>query len=147
MKSLRTYNRLVIIALCTLLLGAPALFAAGMPPTEEKEEPAKEEQVEKKAEAKTEIPKEFAEMGLTFDLKDPKRIKNGEDIFRSTCAEYCHGQQPELFIDREGLQEIYVFETIRDGGGGLTPMPPWGEVFSKEEIWELVAFVKSLGKW
>jgi mono/diheme cytochrome c family protein len=30
---------------------------------------------------------------------------------------------------------------------GATPMPPWGEVFSPEEIWEIVAYLKSIGKW
>jgi mono/diheme cytochrome c family protein len=24
-------------------------------------------------------------------------------------------------------------------------MPPWGEVFSEEEIWELVSYIKFLG--
>jgi mono/diheme cytochrome c family protein len=32
-------------------------------------------------------------------------------------------------------------------GKGATPMPPWGEVFTQDEIWELVAYIKSLGKW
>ena len=36
---------------------------------------------------------------------------------------------------------------FRDGGKGATPMPPWGEVFTQEEIWELVAYIKSIGKW
>jgi len=26
-------------------------------------------------------------------------------------------------------------------------MPPWGEVFTHDEIWELVAYIKSIGKW
>jgi len=40
-----------------------------------------------------------------------------------------------------------VFNTIRDGGKGATPMPPWGEVFAPEEIWEIVAYLKSIGRW
>ncbi|MCC7254130.1 cytochrome c [Hyphomicrobium sp.] len=82
-----------------------------------------------------------------FDLSDPKKIKSGESTFNSTCAAYCHGQNPTLFVDRTGLTEEYVYNTIRDGGKGATPMPPWGDVFSHEEIWELVAYLKSLGKW
>lgn len=144
-----------LLCLLTLLGGtlgslslAPELYAAGMPPPK-KEAPideAKEEAEENSDEASNDN-NPFKEQGLTFSLKDPERIKAGEDIYRSTCAEYCHGQEPELFIDRTGLTELYVFETIRDGGKGLTPMPPWGEVFSKEEIWEVVAYLKSLGKW
>jgi mono/diheme cytochrome c family protein len=82
-----------------------------------------------------------------FDLSDPKRIEAGRSTFNSTCAAYCHGQNPTLFVDRTGLTEEYVYDTIRDGGKGATPMPPWGDVFSREEIWELVAYLKSLGNW
>lgn len=85
--------------------------------------------------------------GTPFDLTDPKRIKAGESTFNSTCAAYCHGQNPTLFVDRTGLSEEHVYNTIRDGGKGATPMPPWGDVFTHEEIWELVAYLKSLGKW
>jgi mono/diheme cytochrome c family protein len=82
-----------------------------------------------------------------FDLSDAKRINAGENTFNSTCAAFCHGQNPTLFVDRTGLSEEYVYDTIRDGGKGATPMPPWGDVFNNEEIWELVAYLKSLGKW
>jgi mono/diheme cytochrome c family protein len=90
---------------------------------------------------------EVAPSSAPFDLGDPARIKSGRALFQSTCADYCHGHQPALFVDREGLEMQYVFNTIRDGGKGATPMPPWGEVFSQDEIWELVAYIKSLGKW
>lgn len=82
-----------------------------------------------------------------FDLADSKKIEAGKSTFNSTCAAYCHGQNPSLFVGRTGLNEEYVYGTIRDGGKGATPMPPWGDVFSPEEIWELVAYLKSLGKW
>ena len=82
-----------------------------------------------------------------FDLADAKRIKSGESTFNSTCAAYCHGQNPTLFVGRTDLSEEYVYDTIRDGGKGATPMPPWGDVFTHEEIWELVAYLKSLGQW
>lgn len=133
-----------LLSLLTVMAGAVIatnLNAAGMPP------PTKEQQVEQEEDTSTEENNSLKNEGLSFSLKDPDRIKAGEDIYRSTCAEYCHGQEPELFINRTGLTELYVFNTIRDGGKGLTPMPPWGEVFSKEEIWEVVAYLKSLGKW
>jgi mono/diheme cytochrome c family protein len=82
-----------------------------------------------------------------FDLSDTEKIEAGKATFNSTCASFCHGQNPTLFLGRTGLSEEYVFDTIRDGGKGATPMPPWGDVFTREEIWELVAYLKSLGQW
>jgi len=92
-------------------------------------------------------PPEAAEKA-PFDIKDPKRIESGKKQFNVTCAAWCHGKDPVLFVDREGLDEQYVYKTIRDGGAGAkSPMPSWGSTFSSEEIWELVSYIKSLGKW
>ncbi|MCK6394403.1 cytochrome c [Zoogloea sp.] len=90
---------------------------------------------------------EAASLNLPFELTNKARIVSGRDRFQSTCAAFCHGHEPALFIGRDGLEPQYVYNTIRDGGKGATPMPPWGEVFSAEEIWEIVAYLKSLGKW
>lgn len=79
------------------------------------------------------------------DLDDPERIKAGEMTFQSGCADYCHGREPALFINRDDLDPVYAFKTIYEGGKGATPMPPWGEMLSEEEIWELVAYIKYLG--
>lgn len=79
------------------------------------------------------------------DLEDPERIAAGEMTFQSGCADYCHGREPALFIDRDDLDPIDAFKTIYEGGKGATPMPPWGEMLSEEEIWELVAYIKYLG--
>lgn len=81
-----------------------------------------------------------------IDLDDPDAIEAGKSIFHSTCADYCHGHEPVLFIGRgDELEPEYVYKTIYEGGKGATPMPPWGEVFSEEEIWELVSYIKYLG--
>lgn len=80
-----------------------------------------------------------------FDLKDPARVDAGRKRFDSTCAAFCHGHAPPLFVGRQDLAPEYAFKMITDGGGGVTPMPPWGDVFSREEIWELVAYLKYLG--
>lgn len=82
----------------------------------------------------------------TVDLNNPERINEGKEIFHSTCADYCHGHEPALFIGRgDGLEPDSIYKTIFDGGQGATPMPPWGEVFDEEEIWSLVAYIKYLG--
>ncbi len=83
-----------------------------------------------------------------FVLSDTKRIESGKKQFNQTCAAWCHGQDPVLFVEREGLNETFVYKTIRDGGDGdKSPMPSWGGTFTSEEIWELVAYIKSIGKW
>lgn len=80
-----------------------------------------------------------------IDLSDPARISAGKSRFDSTCAAFCHGHAPPLFVGRQDLLPEYAFRMISDGGGSATPMPPWGDVFTKEEIWELVAYLKYLG--
>lgn len=102
---------------------------------------------EKATEAPSTSKPEAASLALPFELTNKARIVSGRDRFQSTCAAFCHGHEPALFIGRDGLEPQYVYNTIRDGGKGATPMPPWGEVFSPEEIWEIVAYLKSLGKW
>lgn len=87
------------------------------------------------------------DLGPPFSLTDPERVKSGKARFDSTCAAFCHGFEPALFIGRSDLEPDYVYATIRDGGRGATPMPPWGEIFTPEEIWELVAYVRSLGDY
>lgn len=82
---------------------------------------------------------------IPIDLGDPKRIEAGKERFHSTCADFCHGHEPALFIGRP-VDPHSAFDTIREGGKGATPMPPWGDVFSPEEIWELVAYLEHLGK-
>lgn len=83
---------------------------------------------------------------IPVNLKDPELIEEGKAIFHSTCADYCHGHEPALFIGRgDELEPEYIYKTIFEGGKGATPMPPWGEVFSEQEIWELVSYIKFLG--
>ena len=87
------------------------------------------------------------DVGAPFDLRDPERIESGKALFDSTCASFCHGSEPSLFIGRTDLEPDYVYTVIRDGGRGATPMPPWGDILTPEEIWELVAYVRSLGDY
>jgi len=89
-------------------------------------------------------PKEEKSSDIPIDLGDPKRIEAGKERFHSTCADFCHGHEPALFIGRP-VDPHHAFHTISEGGKGATPMPPWGDVFSSEEIWELVAYLELLG--
>jgi mono/diheme cytochrome c family protein len=128
-------NKSSLMACLLAAFLAPALAFNAVLPEKSVEEPATASQPGTSGSA------------LPFDLTSKERIVSGRDRFQSTCATFCHGHEPALFIGRDGLEPQYVYNTIRDGGKGATPMPPWGEVFSPEEIWEIVAYLKSLGKW
>ena len=39
-----------------------------------------------------------------------------------------------------------AYETIYKGRQGADVMPPWGNAFTNEQIWELVAYLQYLGK-
>jgi mono/diheme cytochrome c family protein len=86
-----------------------------------------------------------------FDLGDANRIDSGKRRFAGTCAAYCHGKEgvggraPSFkgnpFFDHEA-----AFKVITGGRQGQGTMPPWGNAFSPEEIWELVAYLDHLSK-
>lgn len=87
-----------------------------------------------------------------FDLNDPARIEAGRVRFSGSCTGYCHGNEgrggraPD-FINRNDFDADYFFRTITNGkrDSGLI-MPRWGDTYSPEEIWELVAYLQFLSK-
>ncbi|MBP6097406.1 MAG: c-type cytochrome [Methyloversatilis sp.] len=86
----------------------------------------------------------------SFDLTDPARIAAGKKRFNKTCAGYCHGSEgvggrtPD-FKGRTDLPDEEAYKTIFYGRRTSDIMPPWGEAFSSDQIWELVAYLKFLG--
>jgi len=86
-----------------------------------------------------------------FDLNDETRIAAGKRRFAKTCAGYCHGfegvggRAPD-FKGRTDLPAEVAYETIYKGRQGADVMPPWGNAFTNEQIWELVAYLQYLGK-
>jgi mono/diheme cytochrome c family protein len=86
----------------------------------------------------------------SFELTDPERIAAGKKRFNKTCAGYCHGAEgvggraPD-FKGRKDLPDAEAFKTIFHGRRGSDIMPPWGQAFSPDQIWELVAYIKFLG--
>lgn len=86
----------------------------------------------------------------SFALTDPDRIAAGKKRFNKTCAGYCHGSEgvggraPD-FKGRKDLPDDEAFKTIFHGRRGSDIMPPWGQAFSPDQIWELVAYIKFLG--
>lgn len=83
---------------------------------------------------------------------DPGAMKRGEALFLAMNCSGCHGQDAKTGIFapnltnnywRYGSSEAAVFNSIYYGRA--RGMPAWGGVLSKDQIWELVAYIKSLG--
>jgi len=78
-------------------------------------------------------------------------VEEGRFLYiRMNCA-YCHGfdgtggMGPDLTDNqwRYGASDVDVFNTIYRGRA--QGMPAWGPVLSEDQIWKLVAYVRSLG--
>lgn len=87
----------------------------------------------------------------SFDLNDAARIEVGKKRFNSTCAAYCHGAEGEggktpPFKGNKDFTPAAAFKTITEGRRGSDIMPPWGNAFTPEQIWELVAYLQFLSK-
>jgi mono/diheme cytochrome c family protein len=84
-----------------------------------------------------------------FPLDDPDRIEKGRIRFGANCAAYCHGFEGSggktpAFRGRKDLTAEEVFKTITEGRTGSDVMPGWGNGFSEEKRWELVAYIMYL---
>ena len=78
----------------------------------------------------------------------PEAIKAGEKIFDAKCSE-CHmdgtgGAGPDLTDDKwiYGGSDAEVFETV--SGGRKGGMPSWKSELSKDDIWQVIAYIRSL---
>ena len=83
---------------------------------------------------------------------DPAAVKRGEALFLAVNCSGCHGQDAKTGIFAPNLTNNYwrygssdadVFNSIFYGRA--RGMPAWGAVLSKNQIWELVAYINSLG--
>lgn len=76
-------------------------------------------------------------------LRDPANIKVGQTVWNAQCV-HCHGgkaypgKAPKL---KPGESDpVFLFDRITYGFKG---MPPWRDVFTREERKALVAWIKS----
>ncbi len=87
-------------------------------------------------------------------LEDPEALARGESVFTGTCSGYCHGRNvtiadvPNLFdctwIHGGSNQEIY--NTIANGVSGSRMVAFAGRLpDGDEDIWKIIAFLKSEG--
>lgn len=83
-------------------------------------------------------------------LSDPSAIEAGRQRFDQACT-YCHGKEgaggkTKSFKGRQDLDARAVFDTISNGRKrGANIMPPWKNALSETQIWELTAYILSLG--
>jgi mono/diheme cytochrome c family protein len=81
----------------------------------------------------------------------------GAKIFKTNC-ETCHGPEghgdgpvgealdpkPKNLVDLQATAgDDYLFWRIAEGKPG-TSMPPWKNILTEEQIWQLVAFIRTL---
>jgi len=85
-----------------------------------------------------------------FDLTAPTFIAQGQALFNARCAGRCHspdgreGMDAPILTGQAHLTPWFVYNTLVTGRPG-TAMPSWVDRFSNEELWQLTAFVVSLG--
>jgi mono/diheme cytochrome c family protein len=81
------------------------------------------------------------------NLKDPKMIAAGHDLFLERQCAHCHGEDGRggVNLARRDLDPKGVFQSIADGRekSGLR-MPAWRDVLTDEEIWKATAYVLSI---
>ena len=81
------------------------------------------------------------------NLKDPKMIAAGHDLFLEKQCAHCHGEDGKggVNLARRVLDPKGVFVSIADGRekNGIR-MPAWREVLTDQEIWKATAYVLSI---
>jgi mono/diheme cytochrome c family protein len=81
------------------------------------------------------------------DLKDPKLIEAGHQLFLEKQCAHCHGEDGKGGVDlaRRSLDPVGVFQSISDGRekNGIR-MPAWRGVLTDDEIWQATAYVLSI---
>ena len=80
-----------------------------------------------------------------FDLTDPKIVDAGAHLFRQTCTGYCHGAEGRLSrapaLRGREFDTRYLYQRISYGS---PPMPAFQSLLAPDDIWKLVAYIKSL---
>ena len=100
------------------------------------------------------VPAEYA--GKTNPLS-ADASSDGAKIFQTNC-ETCHGPQghgdgpvgealdpkPQNLAELQAVAtDDYLFWRIAEGKPG-TSMPPWKNILTEEQIWQIVAFIRTL---
>jgi mono/diheme cytochrome c family protein len=80
-----------------------------------------------------------------FDLQDPAVIEAGARVFRQNCTHYCHAKEGRVArapaLRGRDLPIDYLYERITKGA---PPMPAYGTVLSQDDLWRVIAYLRSL---
>ena len=83
------------------------------------------------------------------NLKDPKVITTGHELFLEKQCAHCHGEDGRggVNLAQRTLDAKGVFTSIADGRerNGIR-MPEWRGVLSDKQIWEATAYVLSISQ-
>ncbi len=82
---------------------------------------------------------------------NPEAIKEGAILYKNNC-EKCHGPEgkggvcPNLTDGKwiYGGSDSDIFKSI--SSGRPEGMPAWKGILKKEEIWKIIAYIRTLGK-
>ena len=112
--------------------------------------PPKEAEAAKEAPKDAHTPTDF-NAPPPFELTDEARIAAGKARFGANCAAYCHGHEGSggktpAFRGRADMDPKAIFKVITEGRRGTDVMPAWGNGFSAEKRWELVAYIMYLSR-
>jgi cytochrome c oxidase cbb3-type subunit III len=102
---------------------------------------------------------------VAFTAQTKGNSKRGEDLYLEKCV-LCHGAQgegwdwskrvekppipiPDLAKVVPQRSDQYLFDIINGGGeavGKTRLMPPFGFQLSNDDVWDIVAYMRTLGK-
>jgi mono/diheme cytochrome c family protein len=84
------------------------------------------------------------------DLKDPNMISVGRELYLEKHCSHCHGANGDGGVNltnRDLSNPNYVFEAIAEGRErGSLRMPGWRGVLSGAQMWQVTAYVMSIGR-
>ena len=110
---------------------------------------------------RSDSPAEFADL-INPLRNDDSAVDAGKKIFQSNCAS-CHGSNGKgdgaaaqsldpapsnLASLQAGLSDGYFFWRISEGGlmePFRSSMPAWKTILIQDQIWELIAYIRTLG--
>ena len=84
------------------------------------------------------------------NLKSPEMVAAGRAFFNLRCAGRCHGVDGQEGFDapilagKTYLDPVFTYVTLITGRPG-SAMPSWKGRLSDDELWQVIAFVSSLG--
>lgn len=82
-----------------------------------------------------------------IDLSEPANIEAGREMFNATCTHYCHGREARgggmrgPSLRNMSYDDQYLYARIT---GGKPPMPSFATAYTPEQIWKIIAYLRSL---